>query len=224
VAGGLRRRAGTQVPDAVAAYLDEVEAAMPPRRASRAALAELADGLADATEHHLARGAAPAAAAARAVDECGPASVVAARFADVLTTHDARRTATTLLFTGPAVGLLWLVALVPGRTPDVLLSRLPLLPVLVAVAAAAGALTIRATGHSPSRLLREQLTAVRTAATACTAAAICDVVVISAAIAVAAPSASARPAVVAAAAAVSLTRLALALGFLKRNSRRLATG
>lgn len=180
MAGDLSRGGSPDtVPPIVAAYVADLEARIPGwRRARRSALAELADGLHDATTVYCSRGMDPEGAAARAVHDCGPPSVVAAEFVAVLTDGQARRTALTLLLTGPLVGVLWLVTLEPGQAPDATLRRMPALGVLVAVAAAAGVLALLATGPGIRGLPIECPAPCRAAATACAAAAAADVIVL----------------------------------------------
>lgn len=160
-------------------YLADLEAQIPGwRLARRPIMAELADGLHDATAHYQTRGLDPAAAAARAVQDCGPASVVAADVAELLATGQARRTALTLLLTGPFIGALWLLTLVPGQAPDALLVRIPALGQLVLATLVAGLLTLIATGPVSHRLPNLRLAPCRAVAAACAAAAVCDIVVL----------------------------------------------
>jgi hypothetical protein len=174
----------------VRSYLLDVEAGIPRWcRGRRRAMAELADGLEDATSHYYARGMDLQTAAARAVEECGPAQLVASEFAAVLANRQARLTALTVLLTGPLVGVLWLTALAPGRTPDALLLRFPVLGGLVMATVVSGLLTVLATGPGPEWLPAVTLRPRRTAAAACAAAALCDVIVLTiAALAVVGPS------------------------------------
>jgi hypothetical protein len=184
VAGDLRSTGpATPASALLAAYVAEVEARIPGwRRARRSALVELADGLDDAAALYRGLGVNADTAAARAVQECGPSSVVAAEYTRVLATGQARRTAVALLATGPLVGLLWLQALTPGQRPDALLLRVPVLAVLVATALGAGALTVAATGPAarwlpgrPSALFHAPR---RATATACAAAAVSDLLIL----------------------------------------------
>lgn len=164
---------------AVADYLAYLEAQIPGwRLARRPVLAELADGLDDATAYYRSRGLDPDAAAARAVQDCGPVSVVALDFADLLATGQARRTARTLLVTGPLIGVLWLLTLVPGQAPDALLLRVPALGLPVLIAIVAGVLTLLATGPVSRLLPHLRLAPCRAAAAACAAAAMCDIAVL----------------------------------------------
>jgi hypothetical protein len=73
---------------------------------------EVADGLAEAYEHHLARGDSEDAAARTALTETGDLDVVVGAF----TRHaPGRRTARTLLATGPIIGACWGTALITAR-------------------------------------------------------------------------------------------------------------
>lgn len=215
------RGASTGTPARVGVYLMEVEARIPGwRRGRHRALAELADGLEDATNHYRHKGLDPEAAAARAVDECGPAQLVASEFAMVLAIRQARLTAVSLLLTGPVVGVLWLTTLAPGRTPDALLLRNPALGGLALAVAVGSLLTVLATGPSPGWLPAVNVTPQRTAAAACAAAALCDVVVLT----TAALSAVGHPARLPlttglAAAGASLGRLLLAQRVARRDLR-----
>jgi hypothetical protein len=87
-------------------YLAELEAALVGPRPARAAIvAEVADGLTDATAVHQVRGLDPADAAAAAVAEFGDAQLVAAGFGAELAAQTGRRVGLGLLATGPLVGL-----------------------------------------------------------------------------------------------------------------------
>jgi hypothetical protein len=174
VAGDLNHlRTGGVPPAPMETYLRDVEGRIPRwRRARRAVLAELADGLCDAAEHYVARGVSPDQAAARAVRDSGPAPVVAQAISEVLSAAQAHTTAAALVLTGPVVGMLWLSALVPGRPPSALLVQRPGIGLSVVAAALFAGLTVLTTrfAHLPTHL-----TPARTAAIACAAAALCDV-------------------------------------------------
>jgi hypothetical protein len=86
-----------------------------PARAREAIMAELRDGLLEATGARLARGASPAQAATAAVVEFGHPQTVAAGFAPELAAATARRASFTLVGTGPLVGVLWATAYAAGR-------------------------------------------------------------------------------------------------------------
>lgn len=202
----------------VGSYLRDVEAEIPQwRRGRRRAMAELADSLEDATNHYCSEGMDLEAAAARAVEESGPAQLVASEFAAVLANRQARLTALTVLLTGPLVGVLWLTVLAPGRAPDALLLRFPVLAGLVVATVMAGVLTVLATGPSPEWLPPVTLSPRRTAAAACATVALCDVVVLTIA-ALAAAGRSGVPLMPGlAAAAASLARLILAQRVARRD-------
>jgi hypothetical protein len=166
-------------PPAVAEYLRELETLIPSwLHGRRSALAELADGLRDATEHYRSRGMEPDAAAARALRDCGPAPLIASEFAAMLATGHARRTAIALMATGPVVGVLWLMTLVPGQTPDALLMHYPVLGMLVLASVTCALLTILTTGPAIRWLPPMRLVPRRIAAAACAAAAIGDLLLL----------------------------------------------
>jgi hypothetical protein len=75
-------------------------------------VAELADGLEETHQHYLRQGLDPDAAAEAAAAEFGEPEVIVAAFIQASPT---RRTACTLLATGPVVGACWAVALITGR-------------------------------------------------------------------------------------------------------------
>ncbi len=93
--------------DLISAYLAELDHLLPAGLAE-----EIADGLAQACEHHLASGLSWDDAAQAAVAEFGDASRLAAE----LTRHaPGRRAARCLLASGPAVGVCWGAALIAAR-------------------------------------------------------------------------------------------------------------
>ena len=99
-------------------YLDATADRLPgPAAAKAEIIAELDDGLVEATEAHIARGYAPQLAAQAAVAEFGDPDAVAAAFCPEIGASQARRVGLGLIVTGPFVGLLWLAALVPGVLP-----------------------------------------------------------------------------------------------------------
>jgi hypothetical protein len=209
VAGDLNHlRTGGVPPAPMETYLRDVEGRIPRwRRARRAVLAELADGLCDAAEHYVARGVSPDQAAARAVRDSGPAPVVAQAISEVLSAAQARTTAAALVLTGPVVGMLWLSALVPGRPPSALLVQRPGIGLSVAAAALFAGLTVLATrfAHLPN----PHLTPARTAAIACAAAALCDVSLIAVAVSALTSHSSQLMSPLTVAGAASMVRLAL---------------
>jgi hypothetical protein len=164
----------------LADYVADVDSRIPGwRRSRRTALRELADGLDDAAAHYRGLGVHPAAAAARAVQDCGPPAVVAAEFTTMLATRQARYTALALLMTGPLVGVLWLATLTPEQGPDALLRRVPVLGFLILSALAAGLVTLAATGQASRWLPEDFPSPCRATAAACALAAAADVVVLS---------------------------------------------
>jgi hypothetical protein len=179
VARHLINRPAPALPPAAAVHLAAIAAAVPGRgRARRAALAELADGLTDAVDHYRSQGLTLEAAAATAVRECGPADVVAAAFERALEPRRARQTALTLLATGPAIGVLWLITLVPGQRPDALLLGHPALGAIVIVVIAASLTVVAMTGPGSRWMPCLRLDPRRIAAFACAGAALCDVLVL----------------------------------------------
>jgi VIT1/CCC1 family predicted Fe2+/Mn2+ transporter len=112
----------------VEAWLDRLAAALPrrPRRTRAAIVDELRDGLHEAIRAHQDRGAPPILAARAAVAEFGDPATVAVSFTDELAAARARALALRLIGTGPAVGALWLGALLGG--PAAAASALPIPP------------------------------------------------------------------------------------------------
>lgn len=99
---------GPASPRLVESYLSQVAAALPgPARARAGIVAELRDGLLEATDAHRRAGLAPPAAAQAAVAEFGPPAQVAAGFRPGIAATQARHLAATLLATGPLIGLAW---------------------------------------------------------------------------------------------------------------------
>ena len=97
-------------------YLAEIaDRLIGPARARRDILAELGGGLADATDSYRCAGLAPDQAVRAAITEFGRPEQVADGFRAELTAAQARRTALTLLRTGPLIGLLWLGAALASR-------------------------------------------------------------------------------------------------------------
>jgi hypothetical protein len=73
---------------------------------------ELADGLAETWQHHLARGLSPAAAASAAIGEFGTPDQITVAFT---AQAPGRRTARMLLATGPPIGICWGASLITAR-------------------------------------------------------------------------------------------------------------
>jgi hypothetical protein len=96
-------------------YLAELEAALVGPRSARAAIvAEVADGLTEATAGHQRRGMVPADAAGAATAEFGDAQLIASGFGAELAAQTGRRVGLGLLATGPLVGLTWLATALPN--------------------------------------------------------------------------------------------------------------
>jgi hypothetical protein len=135
-------------------YLAELEAALVGPNPARAAIvAEVADGLAEATAAHQRRGLAPADAAGAAAAEFGGAQLVAAGFGAELAVQTGRRVGLGLLATGPLVGLTWLAAALTnaaaiGQQPSAGLLLVPVLfAAVLAVAVPAAVVSVLATGR-----------------------------------------------------------------------------
>ncbi|MGH3299010.1 MAG: permease prefix domain 1-containing protein [Trebonia sp.] len=210
---------------AAESYLAEVAARLPgPGRSHAGIIAELRAGLLDATDAHRSAGLPPAEAAAAAVSEFGDPRLVAAAFGPELAARSARRTALTLIATGPVIGVLWASAAMASRVgvrhappwqwagaPPGSLFALPLAAAVIAVTVWASLITIAATGRLTRWLPRRPRLAPAAAAAAGFGAATADVIilVLLASQLVHAPG-TLSPVPVAAAATASLTRLALA--------------
>lgn len=200
-------------------YVADVEAGIPTWcRGRDSLLTELADGLIDTAEHHVALGVNRPEAEQCAVNDSGPAAVVAQAITEHLVARHVGRTARTLLLTGPTIGLLWLAALTPGQAPEHLLTRYPpLIPLLVAaVSSAVLTLHILRQPTRPTRLSPPHLLAV-----ACVAAAASDIFILATASthATQLPGGTLGPVAVLAATA-SIIRLALAPRAARQGLRR----
>jgi HAAS len=100
----------------IGSYLTEIaDRLIGPARARRDILAELGAGLMDAADAYRSAGLAPAHAARAAITEFGQPERVADGFQAELTSAQARRTALTLMRTGPLIGLLWTGAAVASH-------------------------------------------------------------------------------------------------------------
>jgi hypothetical protein len=140
-------------------YLAELAAGLAGPRATRAGIvAEVADGLAEATAAHQARSLPPADAAKAAVAEFGDARRLAAGFGTELAAATGRRVGLGLLATGPLVGLTWLAmaaasAAGPGPEPRPALAVVAaVFGVVLAVAVPAAVISVLATGRLGRRL------------------------------------------------------------------------
>lgn len=206
-------------------YLAEIAARLPcPRRYRGDLLAELRDGLVDAVDHYRAQGLPPRTAAAHAVDDCGPVEVVSRACAELLAERHARRSAVTLLVTGPLIGGLWLATLVPGDTPDALLLATPLLGILVGIAVLAAALAVAATGRLGTLLPGAIGLAPKAAGTACVTMVIADASILGTATVQGLTAPSGLPWVLGlTAAAASCIRLACSQHAARHHLRRVCT-
>jgi hypothetical protein len=140
-------------------YLAELAAGLVGPRATRAGIVtEVADGLAEATAAHQARGVPASAAARAAVAEFGDARLIAAGFGTELAAATGRRVGLGLLATGPLVGLTWLAmawasASGPGAEPPARLAAVAaVFGVVLAVAVPAAVISVLATGRLARRL------------------------------------------------------------------------
>jgi hypothetical protein len=136
--------------EAVATYLSDVAAQLcGPRRRRVAILAELRDGLEQATEDNIAAGLPADQATTAAITQFGAPEAVGDAFSGELATAYARRTIAWFIATGPLVGIWWLLLLQPSpwRTGLIaLLAAIPVLP-LIAIAIATAGGTFATTGR-----------------------------------------------------------------------------
>jgi hypothetical protein len=145
-------------------YLAELAARLQGARRTRAAiLAEIRDGLGEATAANITSGMMPTQAAAAAIQRFGTPQAVADAFAGELTIAYARRSIAAFIGTGPLVGIWWLLLLHPRPwqpSPLALIAAIPVLP-LIAFAIATAVGTFATTGRlirwlpeaSPARAL-----------------------------------------------------------------------
>jgi hypothetical protein len=214
----LATNTDTRPDDALATYLSDVAAQLygPRRRAE--ILAELRDGLHQATEDNIAAGLSPDQAAMAAITQFGAPEAVADAFSGELATAYARRTIAWFIATGPLVGIWWLLLLRPSpwRTGLIaLIAAIPVLPLIVIAIATAGG-TFATTGRLmrwlPETGPRRALAATITIAAMCI---IGDLTVITMFMVSGAPT---RPLAVIAIAA-SLTRIACSITTLRHTTR-----
>lgn len=160
--GATRDIAGGDIDRYLAAVATRLALAGP-TRARQEILAELHDGLLEATDTHQARGLTPAQAATAATAEFGDPQTVAAAFTPELAAAHARRTALALVRSGPLLGLLWATALASSHLttlpahpappwqwphpPTGLWIVFPLLASATLVGVPAGLVTVAATGR-----------------------------------------------------------------------------
>jgi hypothetical protein len=215
-------------PEAVTAYLAAINAGIPlwlHRR--RAALRELADGLDDAITDLRGRGLTDDEAANRAVTESGPPSVVADAFTATLSARHARHTTLALLASGPCIGALWLVALVPGQPPTTLLAQIPPLGPVIFASIVISTLTLLATGPARLRPAWIRQPPHRLAALACACAVVGDLLMLGTATisVVTAPSGGAAVGLLLSiAVALSMLRIAVTQRVARRDLVRTTSG
>jgi hypothetical protein len=146
----LATRTGTRPEDELATYLSDIASRLRgPRHRQEAILAELRDGLEQATEDSIAAGLEPDQAALAAIAQFGSPYAVADAFGGELATAYARRTIAWFIATGPLVGIWWLLLLHPGpwRTGLIaLLAAIPVIPLIIVAIATAGG-TLATTGR-----------------------------------------------------------------------------
>jgi hypothetical protein len=134
----------------LATYLSDLAAELRgPRRRREAILAELCDGLEQATEDRIAGGLPADQATGAAITQFGRARAVADAFAGELATAYARRTIAWFIATGPLVGVWWLLLLDPSpwRTGLIaLVAAIPVIP-LIAIAMITASGTLATTGR-----------------------------------------------------------------------------
>jgi hypothetical protein len=136
--------------DPLATYLSDIAAQLcGPQRHRKAILAELRDGLEQATKERIAAGRRPEQAAAAAITEFRTPRGRRDAFRGELATGYARRTIASFLITGPLVGIWWLLLLDPSPWRTGLIALLPAVPIIplivIAIATAAG--TLATTGR-----------------------------------------------------------------------------
>ena len=104
----LATNTDTRPEDPLATYLSDVAAQLyGPRRRREAILAELRDGLDQATEDNIAAGLSPDQATTAAITRFGTPQALGDAFSGELTTAYARRTIAWFIGTGPLVGIWW---------------------------------------------------------------------------------------------------------------------
>jgi hypothetical protein len=221
----------------IESYLAEVAAGLPGlRRSSGAIIAELRAGLLDAVDGYCSVGLTPAEAAVAAIREFGAPAMIAAAFRPELAARSARRTALSLVVTGPVVGLLWISAGAASHigfrhappwewvgAPPGSSVALPLAFAVLAATIVTALLAVAATGRLTRWLPDRPRLAPVTAAFAGFGFAVVDMIVLALAGSelISAPGVVA-PVPVAVAAAVSLTRIMLARRAASRCLRVLA--
>jgi hypothetical protein len=112
---------------------------------------ELADGLTETWQHHLARGLPPAAAARAAIREFGTPEQTTSAF---IAQAPGRRTARLLLATGPPIGICWGASLITAQVWTWAVPVAATATLAVALLAVAAALALAATGRRSYRRTR----------------------------------------------------------------------
>jgi hypothetical protein len=215
----LATKTDTRPEDALATYLAEIAAQLcRPGLRRKTIVAELRDGIDQATEDNIAAGLTPDQATAAAITQFGTPQAVADAFGGELATAYARRTIALFIVTGPLVGIWWLLLLQPSpwRTGlSALLAAIPVLPLLIIAIATAGG-TLATTGRLmrwlPETGPRRALAATTAIATLCI---IGDLTMLTIFMVTSTP---ARPLAVIAIAA-SLTRIACSVTTLRHATR-----
>jgi hypothetical protein len=112
---------------------------------------ELADGLTETWQHHLARGLPPAAAAQAAIGEFGTPEQISAAF---IAQAPGRRTARLLLATGPPIGICWGASLITAQVWTWPIPVAAAATLAVALLAVVAALALAATSRRSYRRTR----------------------------------------------------------------------
>lgn len=143
----------------VGTYLDEIARALVARPAARAAvMAEICDGLLEAVAGYRERGLPEEEAVNAAIAEFGEPRRIVAAFQPELCARQVRRSALTLMTSGPVVGIAWLAGAVVASMPPAPhhLSgpwwALPLVGVAIVVGIPGLVVAITATGRTGLRL------------------------------------------------------------------------
>jgi HAAS len=147
---GITTRTDVRREDALGSYLSDLAAQLcGPGRRRETILAEMRDGLNQATEDGISAGLPPDQAAAGAITQFGTPEAVADAFSGELATAYARRTIALFIATGPVVGIWWLLLLHPSpwRTGLIaFLAAIPVIPLIIIAIATAGG-TLATTGR-----------------------------------------------------------------------------
>lgn len=131
-------------------YLAELHALLPRSRARASVVAEIADGLTDSIDHHLADGLGYGEATLAAIAEMGDPRSMAAEFTAVISAEHINRYSSRFLLIGPTIGVAWILVFLFGSVD--ILSGIPailgcaLVLCIVTVAGSCAAVAAGATG------------------------------------------------------------------------------